>query len=357
MKELPPSTTLYADPRALQSLRGTASGRSPEALREVAAQFEGLFIKMMLQAMRQTTPGDPWSQGAGSDLAYDLFDQQIATDIARSGGIGLAEVMLRQFGVEEAEEGGRDLADHRPAARIAPSPSPFSVPEGSSFVNAASPESEETGPEGVEGRLPGGVVTHPLGVSEPIAVEPVSSAGGAGPVSGSRSDRPVVETPFDSPYAFVRRLWEPARRAAERLGTQPEVVIAQAALETGWGAQVMRHPDGRSSYNLFGIKADDRWEGERVVSRTLEFEGGVMKHRLATFRAYGSVEESVEDYVRFIESHPRYRQVLESGGDVARYAAALQEAGYATDPAYRAKIVRIAGGELLREAVRELREL
>ncbi|MCA1805665.1 MAG: glucosaminidase domain-containing protein [Xanthomonadaceae bacterium] len=129
------------------------------------------------------------------------------------------------------------------------------------------------------------------------------------------------------------------------------MLIAQAALETGWGRAMPRHEDGSPSHNLFGIKADSRWDGERVAVQTMEFRDGLMQRERASFRSYQSLAQGFEDYVSFLRENPRYQQALEAAGDGGRYLRELQQAGYATDPEYADKINAILGGERLASAL------
>jgi flagellar protein FlgJ len=80
----------------------------------------------------------------------------------------------------------------------------------------------------------------------------------------------------------------------------------------------------------------------------------VAVQRREQFRAYGSVAQSFADYVRLIRESPRYAAARSVGTDPARYAEALQAAGYATDPAYAAKIRSILGSEPMAEAWAQL---
>ena len=132
-----------------------------------------------------------------------------------------------------------------------------------------------------------------------------------------------------------------AREGAARLGVEPEVLVAQAALETGWGQKVIRHADGRSSFNLFGIKADAQWDGERVTVSTLEYKDGVASRQRAAFRSYDSLAESVSDYVNFLRTNPRYQSALSQASDPEAFLSGLKDAGYATDPDYVGKISAI----------------
>jgi len=160
----------------------------------------------------------------------------------------------------------------------------------------------------------------------------------------------AAETAAGSPGQFIREVLPHAKRAAEELGVHPMALVAQAALETGWGDRLPRRADGESSLNLFGVKAGDSWRGGRAVAGTLEFEGGVPVRRTEQFRAYGSVSEAFDDYVRLIKTSPRYAQARAAGADPGRYAEALQAAGYATDPRYAAKIRAILDSPHMAEA-------
>src|SRR5690606_34209042 len=128
-----------------------------------------------------------------------------------------------------------------------------------------------------------------------------------------------------------------AERAAERLGVDPKLLVAQAALETGWGASIPRLADGRSTHNLFGMKAGPAWREAKAGAWTLEIVDGMPERRRADFRAYASVAESFSDYADVIERLPRYADALRSAEDPEAYARALADAGYATDPHYAAK--------------------
>jgi peptidoglycan hydrolase FlgJ len=141
-------------------------------------------------------------------------------------------------------------------------------------------------------------------------------------------------------HKFIEEMLPHATAAGRELGVDPRAIIAQAALETGWGTS--QPADGNSaSHNYFGIKAGESWRGARVESSTSEFVAGVEHGERAQFRAYGSVAESVADYVRVLRE-PRYAAALGTGSDVHAFADALQRGGYATDPQYASKLTSIA---------------
>lgn len=262
------------DFEGLAALRAQAQSQSPVALKAVAQQFEALFMDMMLKSMRDANLGSGLFDSEDSKFYQEMWDKQIAMQLAKGKGFGIADLMMRQL---------------QPAA-------------------------------------------------------PAQAASGAGPQAAA------------DPTSFVRSVLPLAKRAALKLGTEPLALVAQAALETGWGARVPRRPDGSSSFNLFGIKSGSRWKGDEALSKTLEFQGGALQPTTESFRAYGSHDEGFADYVELLSQNPRYQSVLAAGPDAARYAQALQDSGYATDPNYAMKIKAIYTGETMRAALAQLKE-
>jgi flagellar protein FlgJ len=173
----------------------------------------------------------------------------------------------------------------------------------------------------------------------------------ATPATFSAGATNAAPADLSSPEGFVQSVWPHAQQAARELGVDPKVLVAQAALETGWGQSIMQHADGSSSHNLFGIKASSGWQGRQVTVPTLEYSNGIAVRTRASFRSYGSFADSFSDYVDFLKSNPRYSQALAQAGDPQRFASALQNAGYATDPAYARKISAIVNGDTLHGAL------
>jgi peptidoglycan hydrolase FlgJ len=179
--------------------------------------------------------------------------------------------------------------------------------------------------------------------------------GRSAPAPASSSASAVSGTPAGaiahSPAEFVHRMMPPIRRIAASLGVDPMGILAQAALETGWGQRMPRHADGSSSNNMFGVKAGDEWTGARASADSVEVANGVATPRRTTFRAYGSIEESVNDFASLLKSSPRYRDVITAGGSADGYIASLGKSGYATDPEYANKLNQILHGETLQSAM------
>jgi peptidoglycan hydrolase FlgJ len=154
-----------------------------------------------------------------------------------------------------------------------------------------------------------------------------------------------------SPAEFVNRIMPSIQRAASSLGVNPLGMLAQAALETGWGQRMPHNADGSSSHNLFGIKAGDEWTGARAATDSMEVIDGVATPRRSTFRAYGSIEESVNDFANLLKNSPRYRDVLAAGGNPGGYVSSMGKSGYATDPDYGNKLNQILGSDTLQWAL------
>ena len=147
---------------------------------------------------------------------------------------------------------------------------------------------------------------------------------------------------FGSKDEFIAAMLPMAEKAAEKIGVDPRYLVAQAALETGWGKSIIRHSDGSSSHNLFGIKTHNSWDGESTKVLTTEYKGGKAVKEAASFRQYDSFAQSFEDYVSFLQSNGRYETALKSTENPERFVRELQQAGYATDPHYARKINQIA---------------
>lgn len=157
-----------------------------------------------------------------------------------------------------------------------------------------------------------------------------------------------------SPESFVQTLWPHAQQVSEKIGVEPRALLAQAALETGWGQGTIRHADGRSSHNVFNIKATPDWRGERVRVTTTEYENGEAVSRTAEFRAYDSYAEAFADYARVLQQ-PRYAEARRQGGDPVAFGHALAGAGYATDPAYGRKLASVLNGYTLNAGLTALK--
>ena len=261
-------TAAIGDFNQFSGMRAAAERNDPEVLREVANQFEALFVQQMLKSMRDASLGDPLLGNSDQhDMYQDLMDKQLALEMSSGKGIGLADMLVRQLGGEAA-------------AKLAPPDRDF-------------------------------------------------------PLHSHESNN------WSDPESFAKDVWPHAERAGKRLGVAPEAILAQAALETGWGKHVMPDMKGGNSFNLFGIKAGSSWSGDMAIRRTLEFENGVPQYERASFRAYQDVAATVDDYAALLANNPRYEGVVGRGDDTGAFADAMQSSGYATDPQYAQKLKNV----------------
>jgi len=297
------------DLQGLSQLKRDLKHPTAANAKEVARQFESLFIRQMLKSMRAASFGGDLG-GPQAKQYRALYDDQLAVSLSQGKGLGLAPIIEQQLFRQMHIKQKTPVLDH--------SLDPTRMAVRAKI--AAAGQSTDGAPAAQAGSA--------VNTQSPAK----STAGGP---------------PWKSPADFVKAILPAAKQAAEKLGITPLVLVAQAALETGWGQRVPRSGSGGSSYNLFGIKSGAGWQGAEVKVPTLEYKDGIAKPELASFRAYGSVQASFADYAHFVQSHPRYRQALESNGDPQAYAKALQDAGYATDPNYARKIDAIMNSEPL----------
>lgn len=322
------------DFHGLSRLRSAAARDQAGSTGEAARQFEALFVQMMLQSMRQA--GDVF--GDGSDTTYrDMFDQQIAMEMTRGQGLGLAAVLTRQLAPEPAPQAALRSPDAGDQVIALGRADP--LPPQARF-RVTRPGHEE---------LAAAAMLPSLALPETGAGSGASASPGATP--SWRDWRPA------SPEEFVRDVLPHAQAAGRELGVDPKAIIAQAALETGWGRNLARDGQGTSGNNLFNIKADRSWDGARLTVRTLEFEDGLPKPKVAAFRAYPDLGAAFADYVQFLKTNPRYTEALRNGAQAGKFADSLQAAGYATDPAYADKLRSILGGARLNGVLDGLKKL
>ncbi len=330
-------TAAITDFTQYQPLRNAAAQNDPDALREVAGQFEALFIQSLMKNMREASLADPiFGKSDSLEMFQEMQDQQFAKEMASGRGIGLAEMIVKQLSRDSGATG--EPADE--AARSTSLTIPDSV--GSDSARSGVHASQRTVRR-----------SQPSSADSPLAVETVvrpRSVPEAAPTNAS------ARKTWSDASEFAADIWPHVRRAAKVLNVEPVAILAQAALETGWGKHVMPDATGSSSLNLFGIKAGSGWDGESVRKQTLEFEHGVAKKETARFRAYESLKATFDDYASFLTDNPRYAAVSNHGEDLGGFANALQRAGYATDPDYAAKIKRVAQSPMMEKIVSGLKK-
>lgn len=282
------SAKIYTEFSGLHKLKLAAKNASPEALEEVANQFEAFFLKMMLKQMRDASLGEGMFDSDQSRLYQDMMDQQLSLDLADKRTVGIADSIIRQL--------QHTVKQNEKSEKLNP------LPQRVNFDRTT------------------------LKMSNNIQLK------------GNN---------FQTPKDFINAMRPYAEDAATKLGVPANVLLAQSALETGWGNKVIQHDNGRSSHNLFGIKANEQWDGQRARVSSLEYVNGNAKREVSNFRVYESYKQSFDDYVDFIKSNNRYHAALQKSGDGEGYIKALQDAGYATDPQYAEKVLDIVNREAI----------
>lgn len=268
-------------------------GSEQEALKAAAKQFESIFTSMLFKSMRDANSSfkSDMLNSQNEQFYRQMLDDQMSSELSASGSLGLADMIVAQLsagqGTDQQEskvrQEGFDPALERPkySKKVDRTERPESVAK--------------------------------------VAAQPVL---------------------FDSPESFVTSMSPYAEKAARALGVDSSLLLAQAALETGWGSKMVKNSLGNSN-NLFNIKADRSWKGDKVATQTLEFHGKTAVKEQASFRSYANFEESFNDYVKFLNENPRYQTALQHQGSSENFIKGIHSAGYATDPNYADKVLRV----------------
>jgi flagellar protein FlgJ len=283
----------FTDFTDLQRIRQQGNEDKDAALEQIAKQFESILMQTMLKTMREANAVfEEGSMFNSSEMNFhrDMLDNQLSLNLSTGRGFGIADALVRQLKQQYGEKTAAEMNQN-------------------------------------------------LG----MLAEPFKAKNYADKISSIGIKAPAAETPEE----FVHQIAPYAQAAAKELGVDPRVLIAQAALETGWGKHVIHDTRGENSHNLFNIKAGSSWQGDSVQVRTLEYNNGLPKPEVASFRRYESFEKSFDDYVDFLQSNPRYKNALAASDNPESYIQELQNAGYATDPSYAKKITSIFNGEHL----------
>jgi flagellar protein FlgJ len=393
----------YSDLNRLNQLK-VGDKNSDGNMRKVAQEFESLFLGEMLKSMRKATDSlgedNPLNTPAAKQY-QEMYDQQLAVSMSREGGgIGLADVLMRQMSKNKPMAPGEAAAAS--AAKQAAAKTAAETPIAAGTVATNGPLSRLNGerplwasrsvhapqaagdgthrndmalinqrrlalPPKLADRLLAGLVPSATTTATTVNKAPLperTTLTGSGPLYNGDwlanaqaasngglqiHGRAMAQIPlapakkaFSSADEFVNTMLPMAKEAAERIGVDPRYLVAQAALETGWGKSVMRAQDGSSSHNLFGIKASSNWQGNSARAITSEFRNGAMVKETAEFRSYDSYKDSFHDLVTLLQTNNRYQDVVKSADNPEQFVRELQKAGYATDPDYASKISQIA---------------
>lgn len=387
----------YSDLNRLNQLKVGDDKNSEGNMRKVAQEFESLFLSEMLKSMRSATEAlgkdNPMNTPAAKQY-QEMYDQQLAVSMSREGGgIGLADVLMRQMQKNKPVEAQAATLQGPAAAEAVPAKKVAVPTEIAAGTQAEGPLGRSNGqrplwayrvavPEGASAHANDMELMNQRRISLPskltdrllagiVPSTDATTVAKSAPLRNSAADENVVNSTarsvavrndrmqvygravaqpplapakkaFSSQDEFVATMLPMAKAAAARIGVDPKYLVAQAALETGWGKSVMRAEDGSSSHNLFGIKAGQSWQGGQARAITSEFRDGAMVKETAQFRSYSSYQDSFHDLVTLLQSNDRYKEVVKSADNPEQFVRELQKAGYATDPDYASKISQIA---------------
>jgi len=295
---------LAFDANSLNDLKVSAKENTPEAIKDVAKQFEAVFLNMVLKSMREATPQDSPFDSEQSRTFTSMLDQQLSNNLS-SKGIGLAEILTRQL--TKVSGAVTNTLEQAVSTDAAPKSDDASL---NSFIPSIL---KSTNSRSISNEI------------EPVTARP----------------NKVNKLLRGSSAEFQQRMSHHAEEASRTSGVPAHLMLGQAALESGWGKREIKAKDGTPSHNLFGIKATDGWKGKVVETTTTEYIGGVKQKRIEKFRAYDSYADSFKDFANLIQNSPRYQKVMANLENVSSYAKAMQKSGYATDPNYATKLASV----------------
>ncbi|RKR06088.1 flagellar protein FlgJ [Kushneria sinocarnis] len=330
------------DVQGLSKLRYNARQAPDQGLKEVSQQFESVLLTMMLKSMRAASPKSELLDNSSMDTYKSMMDRQWAQTLSQRG-IGLADMLVSQLGGQKA--GKPDAVEGAAPGERTGLPAPeaprtlsraMSVGEEQvAALNAGRLEALRAIDEQSNRPVVAGAGSEPERASGSLFNQSNTGAGvnRAGGSAVALEDLPAHVS------AFIAKVGDAARDVSRATGLSSRLIMAQAALETGWGRSEIR--DGESaSHNLFNIKATGGWQGRSTSVATTEYEHGRAVNVRDDFRVYDSYDQAFADYARLITDNPRYAGVVQAGSP-EEAARQLQQGGYATDPNYASKLIAI----------------
>jgi len=348
------------DQHSLDSVKTMGRNKDPEAMRQLSKKFEAMFVSQMLKTMREASDvfaQDSYLDSSEQQFHRDFLDQQLVLNLTSGRGLGLADQfynnMMRDYGQGQGQDTPAaplvqpldhesqipgDLPAYRASAMLA---QPLQQVLAAAKVTPAANGDVAAKGDAASVELEKFLQAYYGERANKVSADDQTITGAGTSTRGGKTQ--VAQSQED----FIATIRPYAEQAARALNIRPDVLLAQAALETGWGKHVIHTQQGVNSYNLFNIKAGGSWQGPSVNVSTLEYQGANAGMERADFRRYHSYAESFADYVKLMQSNDRYQDALAAGKNSAAYAQALQDAGYATDPAYAAKIRDLLTSEFI----------
>lgn len=296
----------YADNNSLSNL--SAKSNDIESLKAVAKEFEAIFLQMAMKSMRDTVKSmkSELTTDSATETYQEMYDSQLAMHLSGASSLGIADAIVRQFSQNFSV---KELESNNDVVKTANTSVPKNIVNNNEIIN----------------------ITNDV---EIIGDDKVNSEDA-------------------DPIEFVKKVWLRIQELAKDIELDPKMILAQAIHETGWGKFIPRFKSGNISNNIFGIKADNSWNGASAVGKTFEVEDGIVKNQKAKFRAYSNLGDGIKDYFSFVRDNPRYEKALAARSG-AEYIKELHKAGYATDPNYSDKVMSIYNGDRLNSLIEQL---
>ncbi|ABZ76001.1 flagellar rod assembly protein/muramidase FlgJ [Shewanella halifaxensis HAW-EB4] len=342
----------FLDLGGLDSLRSRAQKDETSALKEVAQQFEGIFVQMLMKSMRDANAvfeSDSPMNSQYTKFYEQMHDQQMSLNLSGEGMLGLADLMVQQLDPANSPMTPASVlrgdinGGSKAAALTMGKPDTLQMP--TSRVSGSDAMAAQAAPfiaqSQIQAQSQAQVTAAQTALTSSAQSQTLDSvlSGKVLPSAAVTADKSQAN--FTSQDEFVARLYPHAQKAAQTLGTTPELLIAQSALETGWGQKMVKGHQGQQSNNLFNIKADNRWQGEHASVSTLEYEQGIAVKQRANFRVYDDIGQSFNDFVSFVSNGERYQDAMKQAANPQAFIRSLQDAGYATDPKYADKVIQV----------------
>ncbi|SES80218.1 flagellar assembly peptidoglycan hydrolase FlgJ [Thorsellia anophelis] len=310
------------DANGLNSLKTAVSKNGNGHLREVANQVEGLFLQMMLKSMRSAVDKDSLFNSNQTELYYSLYDQQLSQELAKNG-IGFADELMAHIESAQSPEALKSLSSE--------------MNGGLALDDVTRLLTNDSMPASIKPASLTGLINSNSNFDAIKLAKQSANAfvGNIPEIAGNK-----VKSLFAGAKDFMNKLSGPAHLASKDTGIHPHLILAQAALESGWGKSEIKTATGETSHNLFGIKAGKSWKGKVTEIVTTEFIDGAYTKVRAKFRVYNDYQHALSDYVDLLTKNPRYQSVL-TAPNAEQAAIEIQRAGYATDPKYANKLITI----------------
>ena len=291
------------DVNGVKQLQQAARANPNQALATAAKEFEAIFIQMMLKSMREASFKSELLQSNQNDFYTSLFDQQISKTMAGKG-VGLADLMVAQL----SKQNSQDHSALNLTAEQQQALNNYAAFQVQDALQASSPYSAHFPVQGAEDQ------------------------------SNSFVNKKSIPDQNNSVEGFVTEVVDHAIKVSKQTGIPAGFSIAHAALESGWGRSIPHFSDGKSSFNLFGVKAGKEWNGKVIEVTTTEYSHGVAQKVVDRFKAYDSYSDAFMDYAKLLSQNERYAAVIKNANSAKGFAISLQTSGYATDPNYARKL-------------------